>query len=295
MLTSPPDILRVPGVVRTPGLTLFCDHCSGAHSRIPDKSVNLILTDPPYGTTDVKRDRPLDLEDLWEDYQRILAPGGVVVMFGAQPYTSELVQSNRKWFKHCLVWDKNKCGSPGLARIRHMITHEDVIVFAPGRSTYNPQFSEGKPYARSTSKPEGYVGDVNRHGYGLKPRTSFVNHGTRYPKSILRFSREFSAQQQIHGHQKPLALGEYLIKTFSNPGGVVLDSAMGCGTFPWAMLRTGRRGYGIELGPEVFASALYRIFPEIVKELGLPDLTPKEVGKMEGLVVADPAWEYCHG
>lgn len=239
---------------------LYRGDCLDIMPALPDASVNLILCDLPYGTTQCRWDTPIPLEPLWEQYRRLLAPGGCVVLFGAMPFTAHLVMSNIKWFKDHLVWDKNKCGSPGLANVRPMRVHEDILVFAPGRTTYNPQMEEGEPYARRSKNPEGYVGKRNEHGYGMKPRTGFENAGTRYPKSVLRISRDFSAQQQVHAAQKPVPLCSWLIRTYSNPGDTVLDNAMGSGTTGVACNEVGDRSFiGIESDLEAFWTAQDRI------------------------------------
>lgn len=233
--------------------------CMALLPTMRDATVDLILCDLPYGTTLNAWDKALPAGALWAQYRRILKPSGCVVLFGSQPFTSALVMSNPAWFKYCLVWDKNKCGSPGLAKIRPMKTHEDIAVFAPGTTTYNPQMEPGEPYARKTNKPEGYVGRCNNHKYGMKPRAGFTNDGTRYPKSVLRFSRDFSAQQQVHPTQKPVPLLEWLVKTYSNAGEVVLDNCMGSGSTGVAAVRCSRAFVGIERDPEYFRIAEARV------------------------------------
>lgn len=224
-----------------------------------DGTVNLILCDLPFGTTNISWDIIIPFNDLWDAYRRVLAPGGCVLLFGNQPFTSRLILSNLVWYKQALVWNKNKCGSPGLAKIRPMQVHEDIVVFAPGRTVYNPQMEVGEPYARKTEKPEGYVGRVNNHGYGMKPRNGFTNDGTRYPKSIINISRDFSAQQQIHPAQKPVPLLEYLIRTYSNEGDTVMDNTMGSGSTGVAARNTNRNFIGIEKDPVFFNIAVQRV------------------------------------
>ena len=219
------------------------DDCLDVMPSLPDKSVNLVLCDLPYDTTNCHWDCAIDLSRLWPEYKRLLAPGGCVVLFCAMPFTAKLYMSNPTWFKDHLVGDKNKCGSPGLANVRPMRVHEDILIFAPGRTVYNPQMETGKPYSRKSKNPEGYVGRKNEHGYGMKPRTEFHNDGTRYPKSIIDMSRDFSAQQQVHGAQKPRHTCEWLIRTYSNPGDVVLDNAMGSGTSGVACVGVGERQF----------------------------------------------------
>lgn len=233
--------------------------CREIMPKMPAACVDLVLCDPPYGKTTIKWDSVLPFAELWENYKHVLKPTGCVVLFGNQPFTSHAVLSNEAWFKQALVWDKNKCGSPALAKIRPMQVHEDILVFAPGRTTYNPQMETGEPYARKSSKPEGYVGRKNDHGYGMKPRTEFSNEGTRYPKSVLEISRDFSAQQQVHPTQKPVPLLEWLVCTYSNEGDLVLDNCMGSGSTGVACVKAGRKFFGIESDPAYFSIAQQRI------------------------------------
>jgi DNA modification methylase len=248
-------------------IELWNGDCLQEMRRIPKGSVNMVLCDPPFGTTLMNWDRVLPFDQLWAAYEYTLAPGGIVVLFGSQPFTSALVMSNAEWFKYELIWDKNKCGSPGLAKIRPMKTHENILVFAPGRSTYNPQMTVGEPYSRKSSNPEGYVGRENNHKYGLKPRTEFSNEGTRYPKSVLNISRDFSAQQQVHPTQKAVPLLEWLIKTYSNEGDLVLDNTMGSGSTGVAAVRLKRSFIGIEQDKKYFNIATERINKEIQNDI----------------------------
>lgn len=205
------------------------------------------------------------MDKLWAEYKRILSPKGAVILFGNQPFTSKVILSNEKWFKQCLVWNKNKCGSPALAKIRPMQTHEDIIVFAPGRTTYNPQMEKGEPYSRKSKNPEGYVGKENNHKYGLKPRTEFSNEGTRYPKSVLNIPMDTRAQDRIHPTQKSVALAEWLIRTYSNEGDVVLDNCAGSGFVALGAIQSNRKWICIEKDEGYSHKALERIrkrFPD---------------------------------
>lgn len=234
--------------------------CLDLLRHIPDGSVDLVLCDLPYGTTSCAWDVVIPFDLLWAEYERVAKPTAAIVLTAGQPFTSALIMSKVEWLKDHLVWDKNKCGSPGLAKVRHMRTHEDIVVFGRGRITYNPQMQEGEPYSRKSKNPEGYVGRRNDHGYGMKSRTEFTNDGTRYPKSVVRISRDFSAQQQVHPTQKPVALMEYLVKTYTNEGDTVLDNTMGSGTTGVACANTGRRFIGIERDPAYFEIAQQRVF-----------------------------------
>ena len=234
--------------------------CLELMKEIPDESVNLICCDPPYGTTSIKWDSVLDFGRMWEEYGRIIKPKGVICLFGSQPFTSKLICSKLDWFRYELVWNKNKCGSPGLAKHRPMKTHENILIFYKNAGgTYNPQMEKGEPFKRHSKNPEGYVSKRNPHGYGLKPVKGFENKGTRYPKSILNISRDFSAQQQVHPTQKPVPLMEWLIKTYSNSGEMVLDNCMGSGSTGVACMKLNRQFIGMETDLEYYKIAEERI------------------------------------
>lgn len=236
---------------------LYLGDCLTMLQAVPDKSVDLILCDPPYGTTACANDEVIPFDGMWGLYERVLKPTGCVVLFGSQPFTSRLVVSNLDWFRYSLVWNKNKCGSPGLAKFRPMKVHEDILVFSPGRTIYNPQMEAGEPYSR---KPPKQI-RCNHHGYGFAGTKSqgIINTGTRYPKSVLNISRDFSAQQQIHPHQKPVTLMRWLVRTYSNPGDVVLDNAFGSCSTGVACREEGRVFVGCEINPDHVAIAVSRI------------------------------------
>jgi site-specific DNA-methyltransferase (adenine-specific) len=230
--------------------------CLELMKSIPDKSIDMILCDLPYGTTACKWDTIIPFDLLWEQYKRIIKDNSAIVLTASQPFTSKLVMSNIKMFKYAIVWNKNKCGSPGLAKHRIMKTHEDILIFSNGKETYNPQMERGEPFQRNISGKSR----VNSMGYGFKPKIGLSkNEGTRYPKSILNISRDFSAQQQIHPTQKPVALMEYLIKTYTNEGDLVLDNTMGSGTTCVACVNTNRDFIGIEKDEKYFNIAKKRI------------------------------------
>lgn len=239
---------------------LHLGDCLEIMKQIPEQSIDFICCDPPYGTTNIKWDEVISFEEMWEQYDRIIKPKGVICLFGSQPFSAKLICSKIDWFRYELVWNKNKCGSPGLAKYRPMKTHENIIIFSkkPG-GTYNPQMEKGDPYSRTSKSPDGYVGKKNDHKYGLKPRKSFTNEGVRYPKSILNISRDFSAQQQVHPTQKPVPLLEWLIKTYSNENEIVLDNCMGSGSCGIAALNLNRKFIGIELDKEYFEISKSRI------------------------------------
>lgn len=219
---------------------------------IPSQSVNLILCDPPFEMTACEWDQMLPAAEMWAEYDRILAPNGMIVLHAAQPFSLDLIMSNRPWFRQQLIWKKNRPVGFLHANRRHMVDHEEVLVFArPGmKMTFNPQ-GVLKKAAKTTRR--GKVGEVYRDTYS---KGQWVNDSSNYPRSVLEFDCE-----RHHGHptQKPQPLAEYLIRTFSNPGDVVLDHCYGSGTTGAAAMVTGRSFIGVERDPTWFKKGRARI------------------------------------
>jgi site-specific DNA-methyltransferase (adenine-specific) len=201
--------------------TVHRGNCTELMKKIPDKSINMILCDLPYGTTSCKWDVIIPFESLWEQYERIIKDDGAIVLTASQPFTSMLIMSNLKWFKYEMIWGKSKCGSPFAAKYRPMAKHENILVFGKGRVKYNPEMLYGKPYKRDFTPMK-----LNNHNFGIK-KVKTDNKGTRYPDTILFFQQKWRRQDQIHPTQKPVALFEYLIKTYTDEGDLVLDNCAG--------------------------------------------------------------------
>lgn len=214
--------------------------CIEGMKKMPDSSVDLILCDLPYGQTSNKWDTPINMEELWKGYKRVLKDNGVVLLTAKGQFMIDLILSNRDWFRYEWIWDKNKGANFAHVRYRPLNTHEYVLVFSPkGRPTYNPQMTEGKPYTqkRLQESIKGIADNMGRH--------TTTSDGKRYPKSVLRV--EGMAQRHIiHPTQKPVSLFEYLVKTYSNPGDVVLDTCMGSGTTAVACELHDRNWIGFE-------------------------------------------------
>jgi site-specific DNA-methyltransferase (adenine-specific) len=245
---------------------LHLGDCLDVMQGIPDGSVDLILCDLPYGITDCKWDSVIPFEPLWDAYKRILTERGAVVLTASQPFTTDLINSNRVWFKYCSVWEKTRSMGFVHAKNKPLKIHEDIVVFSPGttvhsaqsktRMTYNPQMQEGKPYSRVHRQ------DPRGDKWGGEGRASYAgnvctNDGKRYPTSVLKFANPNNST--IHPTQKPVPLFEYLIRTYSNEGDTVLDNCMGSGTTGVACVNTGRNFIGIEKDPEFFQIAQKRI------------------------------------
>lgn len=231
--------------------------CLAVIARLPAGSVHLIAADLPYGTTDCAWDTRLGLDALWAQFRRLLAPSGCVVLNASQPFTSALVMSNPKWFKVEWIWEKNAGSNFGTVKWQPMKEHESVLVFAPGTPTYNPIMEPRAPSGLSrvqTVVNYATKAEVYQNG-ALDRAASSVRPDLRYPRSIQKFNRE----RGLHPTQKPVALLDYIIRTYSNPGNTVLDPTMGSGTAGVAAVATGRSFVGVELDPKHFGTAKERI------------------------------------
>jgi len=227
--------------------------------KVGDNSIDLVLNDPPYGTTTIKWDSILDFNKMWVELDRVTTNNANIIIFGSQPFSSLLITSKLEWFKYELIWNKNKCGSPGLAKYRPQKVHENIMIFSKGKgSIYNPIMEEGDPYHRFNE--DGYGSGKNSHGYGFGNKNKgHTNGGNRYPKSILHGSRNFSAQQTTHPTQKPTNVLAWLIMTYSYLDNTVLDFTMGSGSCGVASKLTGRNFIGIERDVDYFNIAKERI------------------------------------
>ena len=236
--------------------TLLNGDCLELMKGIPDGSVDSIITDPPYGTTACKWDSVLPFDKLWEQYERIIKPNGAIILFGSQPFTSALIMSNPKLFKYELIWDK-KTGLGFLdSKFRPLKSHENIIIFGLGGCSngskipmkYNPQgLIETTKQNKNTKS--------NILNSEPKKRENLGTTHTNYPKSIHTFSRVSGN----HPTEKPLDLLEYLVKTYTNEGDMVLDNTMGSGTTGVACKNTNRNFIGIEKDENYFEIANKRI------------------------------------
>ena len=244
-------------------INLMLGDCLERMKEIPDGSVDLILTDPPYGTTACKWDSVIPLEPMWEQLKRVIKPNGAIVLFGSQPFTSVLVSSNLKMFKYCWVWDKIRASNFFAAKFQPLNNTEDVVVFSHGgcnNGTKNPvpYFPQGiescNIVAKNSKSVGGKIGDAHKtsmvRGGGYKQTT------TGYPNKVIRFIRD---KKPVHPTQKPVALMEYLIKTYTNENETVLDFTMGSGTTGVACKNLNRKFIGIEKDETYFKIAQDRI------------------------------------
>lgn len=215
--------------------------CLELMKDIPDGSVDMILADLPYGTTACKWDTIIPFEPLWEQYKRVIKPNGAIVLTASQPFTSALVMSNPKMFKYSWVWQKSRAANGVIARFQPLKYHEDVVVFGVGRTNYIPQgIVRVDKSASQGTKGSKIIKEAAREGQYLQKYSNF-------PSTIQKFR---NVGKSLHPTQKPVALFEYLIKTYTNEGDLVLDNVAGSGTTGVACQNLNRNFILIEQEPE---------------------------------------------
>lgn len=225
--------------------SLIQGDCLEVMRRFPDDSVDMVLCDLPYGTTQNKWDSVIPLDALWEEYHRVVKPNGAIVLTSQGIFTAKLMLSNEKYFKYKLAWEKSKPTNFLNAKKQPLRKHEDVCVFYRKQPTYNPQMTEGEPYSKGVRKDQlmGSYGD-------FKP-SLVKSDGQRYPTDVIYFKTAESEGRVIHPTQKPIGLGRYLVRTYTNPGDLVLDNTFGSGSFLLAAALEGRNFCGIERNLDV--------------------------------------------
>lgn len=238
--------------------TIYNMDCMEGMKQIPSGAVDLILTDLPYGMTSCAWDQRLSLPELWAEYWRVLKPRGAVVLTACQPFTTQLISSCQKHFRYCWYWRKNASTGFTFAKFQPMRCMEEIAVFYRQAPTYNPQGLQATPpklRRRKTIKPGGV--------YKMDTLTKeYVTAAAGYPKNLL----EIPSERGLHPTQKPVKLFEYLIRTYTNPGELVLDSCMGSGTTAVACVRCGRDYIGFETSEEYCRTALKRLEQPVLKE-----------------------------
>lgn len=234
--------------------TIYHGDCLELMKDIPEKSIDMILCDFPYGTTACKWDNIIPFEPLWTQYKRIIKDNGAIVLTASQPFTSALVMSNIKMFKYCAVWNKKQSGNPLLSKKQLMKSHEDIVIFYKNQCTYNPIMEK-----RGIERHKGTKQNLNENsflGKGEIDTRSFNN--LYYPKSIIEISNA-NKKGKTHPTQKPVALFEYLIKTYTVEGEIVLDNCAGSGTTGIACQNLNRNYILMEKDDKYFEIAKQRL------------------------------------
>ena len=231
--------------------TIYNEDCLEGMKRIPDKSIDMVLCDLPYGTTACKWDIVIPFEQLWAQYNRIVKDNAAVVLFSDEPFTYSLIKSNLKNFRYKWIWIKEQGSNFQNAKRMPMKCHEEIVVFYKKLPVYNPQWWFSKPY-----KIKRYDSAVEISGGRLRRNGGTISEdGRRYPLSTLNFPRE----KGLHPTQKPVPLLEYLIKTYSNENDVILDNCFGSGSILVAAVNTGRNYIGFETERKYYDIACQRL------------------------------------
>ena len=230
---------------------LFLGDCLDVMKDLPDNEIDLILCDLPYQMISCDWDSLIPLKPLWEQYNRIAKENAAMVFTASQPFTTILISSNIKNFRYELIWEKPQGTNPMAAKFMPLKSHENILVFYRKKPTYNPQMWRSTPYSGFKSNTKN-IGEA----YGnLKSQHRDNTNGSRYPKTVLKFKQE----KGYHPTQKPVPLMEYLIKTYSNEGDLVLDNTMGSGTTGVAAIQCNRKFIGIESDSTYYDIAMKRI------------------------------------
>lgn len=248
---------------------IFNEDCLVGMQRIPDKSIDCIICDLPYGTTKNNWDCVIPFELLWAQYNRIIKDDGAIVLFSQQPFTSMLVMSNPKMFKYEWIWEKDSGSGHLNSKFAPMKIHENICIFSKSAASfvkdksnamvYKPQMQAGKPYTQKSGRPSNNYDAANCR------QVVTENKGERYPVDIIKFNRD---KEKLHPTAKPVELIRYLIRTYTHEGELVLDNCIGSGTTAIAAMRENRHFIGFELEKRYYDIACERV----MKELSEPKL-----------------------
>lgn len=237
---------------------IYNEECLGGMKKIDDKSIDMILCDLPYGTTSLNWDTIIPFEPLWEQYNRIVKLGGAIILTATQPFASKLILSNYSQFKHEIIWFKNVPTGMAQASYAPMKYHENILVFSNGKiKTFNKQMQEREGKGKDCYNYEHYCGESNH--VKMDKVKKFYDSKIVNPSSVVLFNTVPNRNGKLHPTQKPVALFEYLIKTYSNEGDLILDNCMGSGTTAIACINTSRNYIGFELDKKYFDIAQSRI------------------------------------
>ncbi len=235
--------------------------CLEVMDNIPPRSIDMVLCDLPYGTTQNNWDSVIPLDELWKQYERIIKDNGVIVLTGQGIFTAQLMLSNPKLFKYKIVWMKSKSTNFLNAKKQPLRRHEDICIFYKKQPLYNPEMTPGEPYNK------GFRKDQLTGSYGDFKTIEVKSNGDRYPTDVIYFKTAESEGEVFHPTQKPVELGRYFIRTFTRPGDIILDNTCGSGSFLVSAVLEGRKFIGIEKNQETYLHRKHRVdYIEICKK-----------------------------
>ena len=234
-------------------IELYNEDCLETMKRIKTASVDLILQDPPYGTTANEWDKMPHLAEMWNEWERIIKDDGAIIMTASQPFTTDLIMSRRGFFRYVLVWDKGRSSGSMLCNVMPLKYHEDIVVFYKAKPTYNPQMTKGKMQKKASGGKSDNYGDI---------KIVREENNSYYPKSILSFKGCHNMTGKFHPTEKPIDLMRYLIRTYSNKNELVFDGYSGSGSTAHACVLEDRNFIGSELHKPYYKYSLNRIEKE---------------------------------
>lgn len=242
-------------------IELYLADCFDVMPNIPNETVDAIICDLPFGTTDAPWDLQLPFDKLWEQYERIIKPNGIIILNGVQPFTTHLIMSNLKLFRYELIWDKVFGVSSNISKFRPMISHENILIFYKHKPTFNPIFLERPESSRRKQRKKSQTSEISKDAYVTK-NVEFAESDKKNPVSIItinRFSKECNPKNRIHSAQKPEELISYLVSTYTNENDLVVDNTFGSGTCPVVCKKLKRRFIGMEKEEKFFNMTLKRL------------------------------------
>jgi DNA modification methylase len=274
--------------------TVIQGDCLEVMKSFPDKSIHMILCDLPYGTTQNKWDSIIDLDKLWEQYERIITNNGCIALTSQGVFTAKLILSNEKLFKYKIVWIKSKATNFLNAKKQPLRKHEDICIFYKNQPTYNPQMTNGEAYDKGIRKDQftGSYGD-------FKPR-HVKSNGERYPNDVVNFEDQViddfvyiktaeSEGKVLHPTQKPIELGRYLIRTYTNEGDIVLDNTCGVGSFLLSAILEKRNFIGIEKNEDILLHKVEKTdYIKICNERIIETVKVQEIAKSTLNLFSEP-------
>jgi len=254
--------------IKIENLHLMFGDCLERMTEIPDNSVNMVLADPPYGTTQCKWDSVIDIDLMWLQLKRVIKPYGAIVMTSQQPFTTSLIVSNLPMFKYCQVWAKNRPSGVAHAKNKPMSQHEDILVFSDGVTIHKGQSVKRMDYFPQGLKRINKICKNHKHsrikagGISQRPshKAEYIQEFTNYPSTIVNFN---CVNKTVHPTQKPVELMEYLIKSYTSENNTILDFTMGSGTTGVASSNLNRKFIGVELDAKYYSIACNRILTNV--------------------------------
>lgn len=259
--------------IKTDNYEIYKGDCLEVMDKLIEQGVKVdcVICDPPYGTVACQWDSVIPFDEMWKRLNKLIKDNGAIILFGTQPFTTDLINSNRKWFKHINYWNKENCGNFAIAKYRPLAVIEEIIVFCNGKLMYNPQMVLADDKNKRPRKNGAKVKEDSTQGIasGIYIVSQNHNENLRYPKNLLTYNnrkKELNSTKRLHPTQKPVSLLMYLVRTYTNENEVILDFTMGSGSTGVACMLTDRKFIGVELDDKYFEISKSRLNEAVEKK-----------------------------